>query len=117
MRGVMRFGKKVKMIPRFIGPFDILERVDSVAYRLALPLAVAVVHNVFHMSMLYKCTLDPSHVIEYANLPLREDLSYEEVPIRIVATKIQKLGNKEISLVKVVWNNHPVEEATWELES
>ncbi|XP_022961439.1 uncharacterized protein K02A2.6-like [Cucurbita moschata] len=66
---------------------------------------------------LYSCTQDPSNVIEYANFPLREDLSYKEEPIGIVATKIQKLRNKEISLVKVLWNNHPVEEATWELES
>lgn len=113
----MRFGKKGKLSPRFIGPFDVLERVGPVAYRLALPPALAAVHNVFHVSMLRKYTPDPSHVIEYANLPLQRDLSYEEEPIGIVATKVQKLRNKEILLVKLVWKNHRVEEATWELES
>ncbi|XP_022929942.1 uncharacterized protein LOC111436398 [Cucurbita moschata] len=117
MRGVMRFRKKGKLSPRFIGPFDVLERVGLVAYRLALPPTLIAVHNVFHVSMLRKYTPDPSHVFEYVNLPLREDLSYEEEAIGIVDTKIHKLRNKEISLVKVVWNNHRVEEATWELES
>ena len=117
MRGVMRFWKKGKLSPRFIGPFDVLERVGPMANRLALPPALAAVHNVFHVSILCKYTPDPSHVIDYANLPLRKDLSYEEEPIGIVATKIQKLRNKEISLVNVVWNNHRVEEPTWELES
>ena len=100
-----------------IGLFDVLERVGPVVYRLALPPALAAIHNVFHVSMLRNYTPDPSHVIEYANLPLRENLSYEEEPIEIVATKIHKIINKEISLVKVVWNNHRVEEVTWELES
>ncbi|XP_022929939.1 uncharacterized protein LOC111436395 [Cucurbita moschata] len=113
----MRFRKKGKLSPRFIGPFDVLERVGLVAYRLALPLALTAVDNVFHVSMLCKYTPDPSHVIEYINLPLREDLSFEEEAIEIVDTKIHKLRNKEISLVKMVWNNYRVEEATWELES
>ena len=113
----MMFGKKGRLSPRFICPFDVLETVGPVAYRLALPPALAAVHNMFHVSMLRKYTPDSSHVIEYANIPLREDLSYEEAPIGIVDTKIHKLRNKEISLVKVVWNNHRVEEATWELES
>lgn len=65
-RGVMRFGIKGKLSPRFVGPFEILERVGKVAYRLALPPVLSGVHNVFHVSMLRKYVLDSSHVIEYA---------------------------------------------------
>ena len=81
----MRFGKKGKLSPRFIGPFEILERVGVVAYRIPLPPNFAAVHNVFHVSMLQKYTPDPTHEIEHETLPLREDLSYEERPNRILA--------------------------------
>ena len=70
MRGVLRFGKKGKLSPRFIGPFEILERVGAVAYRIALQPNLATVHNVFHVSMLRKYTPDPTHVIEHEMLPL-----------------------------------------------
>ena len=84
MTGVMRFGTKGKLSPRFISPFDFLERVERVAYRLALPPALATIHNLFHMSMLRKYTPNPSYVIEYANLPLQRDLRYKEEPIGIL---------------------------------
>ena len=84
MTRVMRFGKKGKLSPRFIGPFDVLERVGRVAYKLALPPPLAAIHNLFHVSMLRKYTRDPSYVIEYANLPLQRDLSYKEEPIGIL---------------------------------
>ena len=77
-------GTKGKLSPRFIGPFDVLERVERVAYRLALPPALATIHNLFHMSMLRKYTPNPSYVIEYANLPLQRDLRYKEEPIGIL---------------------------------
>ena len=80
MRGALKFGKKGKLSPRFIGPFEILERIGVVAYRLALPPTLAAVHNVFHVSMLRKYTPDPTHIIEHETLPLREDLSYEDAP-------------------------------------
>ncbi|XP_022933045.1 uncharacterized protein LOC111439747 [Cucurbita moschata] len=116
MRGVLRFGKKEKLSPRFIGPFEILERVGAVAYRIALSPNLAAVHNVFHVSMLRKYTPDPTHVIEHEMLPLREDLSYEEKPIRTLARDTRRLCNKDIPLVKVSWGNHREEEATWERE-
>ena len=62
MKGVMRFGKKCKLSPRFVGPFEVLERVDEVAYRIALPPALSRIHNVFHEFMLRKYIPDPSHV-------------------------------------------------------
>ena len=63
-RGVVRFGKRGKLSPRFIGPFEILKRIDTVAYRLALPPSMSGVHEVFHDSMLQKYTLDPAHVVD-----------------------------------------------------
>ena len=116
MKGVLRFGKKGKLSPRFIGPFEILERVGPVAYRLALPPSLSAVHNVFHVSMLRKYMTDPSHVIDFEPLQLSKDLSYEERPVQILAREVKVLRNREIALVKVLWQNHLREEATWERE-
>ncbi|KAL5576239.1 hypothetical protein UlMin_017938 [Ulmus minor] len=112
MKGVMRFGKKGKLSPRYIGPFEILERIGKVAYKIALPSELAVVHNVFHISMLQKYISDPSHVLEREPIEVREDLTYEEQPVQILDRKDKALRNKVIPLVKVLWRNHNVEEAT-----
>ncbi|KAL5556962.1 hypothetical protein UlMin_039198 [Ulmus minor] len=116
MKGVMRFGKKGKLSPRFIGPFEILERIGKVAYKLALPSELAAVHNVFHVSMLRKYVSDPSHVLVSEPIEVREDLTYQEQPVQILDRKDKALRNKVIPLVKVLWRNHKVEEATWERE-
>ncbi|KAM6580404.1 hypothetical protein CsatA_004178 [Cannabis sativa] len=116
-RVVKRFGKKGKLSPRFIGPFEILEKVGQVAYRLALPPSLSAVHNVFHVSMLRKYVSDPMHVLSYEALELQPDLSYDEQPVQILDKKEKVLRTKTISLVKVLWRNSKVEEATWELES
>ena len=76
MKGVMRFGKKGKLSPRYIGPFEIIERIGKVAYRLALPPELASVHSVFHVAMLRKYILDPSHVLQHEPIQVHEDLSY-----------------------------------------
>ncbi|MEQ5213039.1 hypothetical protein ABN235_18985, partial [Morganella morganii] len=115
-RGVMRFGKKGKLSPRFIGPYEILERVGQVAYRLALPAELDRVHNVFHVSQLKKYVHDASHVLAPETLELDEALSYEEKPVRILDFKTRETRRKAIKLVKVLWSNHGVEEATWEME-
>ncbi|GAV76201.1 Chromo domain-containing protein [Cephalotus follicularis] len=112
----MRFGKKGKLNPRFIGPFEILDRVGVVAYRLALPPSLEDVHNVFHVSMLPKYHPDPSHILQLEPLELRTDLSFEEIPIRILDRRIKQLRSKTIPLVKVLWQYHGGEEATWERE-
>ncbi|MCF7184040.1 hypothetical protein L3H42_11115 [Corynebacterium sp. MC-13] len=117
MKGVMRFGRKGKLSPRFIGPFEILERVGEVAYRLALPPSLSSVHPVFHVSMLRKYVLDESHIISFDSVALNPDLSFEEEPIAILDRQVRKLRNKDIASVKVQWKNHPVREATWETES
>ncbi|KAL0546071.1 hypothetical protein IC582_015976 [Cucumis melo] len=116
MRGVLRFERRGKLSPRFVGPFEILERIGPIAYRLALPPSLSTVHDVFHVSMLRKYVPDPSHVVDYEPLEIDENLSYVEQPIEVLAREVKTLRNKEIPLVKVLWRNHRVEEATWERE-
>ncbi|KAK6117429.1 hypothetical protein DH2020_048823 [Rehmannia glutinosa] len=116
-KGIARFGKKGKLRPRFIGPFEILERVGDVAYRLALPPELAAVHNVFHVSMLRKYVHDPSHIINHEVLEVNRDMTYEEKPMAILDRKIHKLRNKDITLVKIQWTRHGQKEATWEREA
>ncbi|CAM9000100.1 unnamed protein product [Rhodiola kirilowii] len=116
MKGVMRFGKKGKLSPRYIGPFEILERVGNVAYRLALPPTLSSVHPVFHISMLRKYISDPSHVLEYERLQMDDKVSYDEQPMAILDRQVKRLRNKEIASVKVLWKNHTEAEATWESE-
>ncbi|KAB2631036.1 S ribonuclease [Pyrus ussuriensis x Pyrus communis] len=115
-RGVVRFGKKGKLSPRYIGPYVVTERVGEVAYRLELPPELARVHNVFHVSMLRHYVADPSHVIPPQPLEINPDLTYDEEPVTILDWKEKVLRNKTVNLVKVLWRNHSVEEATWETE-
>ncbi|GAV80957.1 Chromo domain-containing protein [Cephalotus follicularis] len=112
----MRFGKKGKLSPRYIGPFEILERIGEVAYRLTLPPSLSHIHNVFHVSLLRKYMANPSHVLRVESIQVHEDLSYDEQPVEIMDYKEQVLRTKTIPLVKVLWRNHDMEEATWELE-
>ena len=110
-KGVVCFRKRGKLSPRYI-----VERIGPVAYRLDLPEELSRVHNVLHISMLRKYISDPSHVLETLEIELRDDLSYEEQPVQILGREEKELRNKTISLVKVLWRNHLVEEATWERE-
>ena len=114
MKGVIRVGKWSKLDPRFIGPFEILERIGPLAYRLALPPEMEKMHNVFHVSQLRKYIPDPSHVLSYSPLPLQEDLSYAVEPVQILDRKEKVLRNKAIPLVKVLWRSQEIEETTWE---
>ena len=113
---ILRFGRKGKLSPRFIGPYEISERVGPVAYRLIFPPEFEKIHNVFHVSMLRRYRSDPSHIISPTEVEIRSDLSYEEEPVRILAREVKELRNKKISLVKVLLLKHGVEEATWEPE-
>ena len=113
---VMRFGKNGKLSPRFIGPYEVVEKVGLVAYRSALPPDLEKIHDVFHVSMLRRYRLDPSHVVSSETIELRPDLTYEEEPVEILAREVKELRNKKIPLVKVLRRNHKTEEATWESE-
>ena len=113
---VMRFGKKGKLNPRFIGPYEVIEKVGPLAYRLALPPELEKIHSVFRVSMLRRYRSDPSHIVSMETIELRPDLTYKEEPVEILAQKVKELRNKKIPLVKVLWRNHKTEEATWESE-
>ena len=80
----MRFGKKEKLVPRYIGPYEILERVGMVAYQLALPPNISQVHLVFYVSILRKYISDSSHVLQPQSMDLNKDLTFEEEPVAIV---------------------------------
>ena len=116
MKSVMKFGKNGKVSPQFVGPFEILERVGILAYKVALPPRLSKIHNVFHVSTLRKCVFDPSHIVKLEPIQIFEDLTYEEVPIQIVDVMGKVLRRVVVRLVKVQWTNHSIREATWELE-
>ncbi|KAL4366743.1 hypothetical protein GQ457_05G028420 [Hibiscus cannabinus] len=106
--------QKGKLSPRYIGPYEIVERVGSVAYRLLLPPELERIHDVFHVSMLRKYRSDPSHVMPVEEIELNPDLSYDEEPVEILASDSKVLRGRTIELVKVKWRHRGVEEATWE---
>ena len=102
MKGVVRFGKKRKLSPRNVGPYEILQRVDKVAYELKLPSELASVHPVFHVSMLKKCIVDPEFILLIEGLGVKDNLYYEEVTTKILDRQVKKLRNKEVVSVKVL---------------
>nr|XP_033512829.1 uncharacterized protein LOC117277536 [Nicotiana tomentosiformis] len=112
----MRFGRKGKISPRYIGPYEILDRIGSLAYKLALPLRLSLVHPVFHVSMLRRYIREDSHKIQAEDVELDENLTYEEGPIAILERQVRQLRSKKVVSVKVLWRNHPTEKATWESE-
>ena len=116
MRGVVRFGKRGKLSPRFIGPFEILERVGTVSYRLALPPSMSGVHEVFHVSMLRRYTSNPAHVVDCGEIEVDTDGTFEEGLVCIVDSRDQVLRRNTMRLVRVLWRHRGVEESTWECE-
>nr|GFA48734.1 hypothetical protein [Tanacetum cinerariifolium] len=115
-RGVRRFGIKGKLSSRFIGPFEILDRVGEVSYRLALPSQLSHVHNVFHVSLLRGYKYHPLHVVSYPLDQIREDLSLVEELEKILDRQERVMRNKTIPFVKILRKNHPERGATWETE-
>ena len=115
-KGVLRFGKRGNLSPRYIRPYKIVERIGEVAYRLELPSYLDRIHDVFHVSMLRKYIPNPSHVLTEQPVEIQENLTYEEEPVQILDRREQVLRNKTIPLLKVLWRSHTVKEATWEHE-
>jgi len=116
-KGTLRFVKKGKLTPRYIGPFEILQKVGPVAYRLALPPNFQGIHDVFHVSQLRKYIPDPQHVISFEPLQLKENLTYVEEPDQIIDRIYRLLRNRMIAFVKVLWKHHQTADATWEPEA
>ncbi|XP_059285214.1 uncharacterized protein LOC132038578 [Lycium ferocissimum] len=116
MKGVMHFGRKGKLSPRYIGPCEIIRRVEKVAYELRIPAKMSMVYPVVHILMLRLYKPDPSHVLNYEEFEIDESLSYEEKPVQILDRQVRRLRTKDVALVKVLWQNHNTEEATRETE-
>jgi hypothetical protein len=116
MRGLHRFKVQGKLAPRFIGPFKILEMRDEVAYQLELPPQLSDVHDVFHVSQQKKCLWVLEEQIPMEDLDIKEDLSYQEYPIKILETSERVTRNKRIKICKVQWSHYTEEETTWERE-
>ncbi|KAK6149317.1 hypothetical protein DH2020_016842 [Rehmannia glutinosa] len=116
-KGIINPKKGGKLSPRYVGPYQILQRIGKLAYRLELPAPYAGMHDVFHVSRLKKYQPDPEHIITRDTPPLMENLSYTERLVRIIDQQIRQLRKREIPMVKVVWQNHNRDEdAMWEME-
>ncbi|GKA54273.1 putative reverse transcriptase domain-containing protein [Tanacetum coccineum] len=115
-KGVIRFGKRVKINPRYIRPFKILKRVSPVAYTLKLPEELSNVHSTFHVSNIKKCLSDESLVIPMKEHRLDEKLNFIEEPMEIMDREVKQLRQSSIPLVKVRWNSKKGPEYTWERE-
>ncbi|KAK5775770.1 hypothetical protein PVK06_043710 [Gossypium arboreum] len=113
---ILRFGKKGKLSPRFIGPYRIIKRIGPVTYQLELPLELDRIHDVFHVSMLRRYRSDPTHIMSATKIEVQSDLTFEEEPVYILDHDVKVLRRKSVPLVKVLWRNHGKEEATWESE-
>ena len=116
-KGVIRFRKRGKLGPRFIGPYKVIARVGKVAYRLELPDELSLIHNTFHVSQLRKCVVDETAVIPLEDIQIDERLNYVEKPVAIVDRETKTLRNgKTVNTVKVQWQHRRGSEMTWEPE-
>ncbi|GJZ35060.1 putative reverse transcriptase domain-containing protein [Tanacetum coccineum] len=115
-KGVVRFRKKGKLAPRYVGPFEILERIGLVAYRLRLPEELNSVHDTFHVSNLKKCLADANLHVPLDEIKVDMTLRFVEEPVKIMDWDIKKLKRRKIALVKVRWNSKRGPEFTWEHE-
>ncbi|GJT62018.1 hypothetical protein Tco_1005551, partial [Tanacetum coccineum] len=115
-KGVVRFGKRGKLNPRYVGPFKVIKRVGTVAYKLELPQQLSRVHNTFHVSNLKKCLSDESLVIPLEGLRVDDKLHFVEEPVEVMDREIKQLKRSRIPIIKVRWNSKRGPEFTWERE-
>ncbi|GJT01429.1 putative reverse transcriptase domain-containing protein [Tanacetum coccineum] len=115
-KGVVRFGKKGKLVPRFVRPFEIIKKVGPMAYRLDLPEELNSVHDTFHVSYLKKCLADPTLKVPLDEIRVDAKLNFVEEPMEILEREFKKLKHSRIAIVKVRWNSKRGPEFTWEHE-
>ncbi|GKA87638.1 putative reverse transcriptase domain-containing protein [Tanacetum coccineum] len=115
-KGIVHFGKKGKLTPRYVGPFEILERIGLVAYRLRLPEELSSMHDTFHVSNLKKCLADANLHVPLEEIKVDKTLRFVEEPVEFMDQEIKKLKSRKITLVKVRWNSKRCLEFTWEHE-
>nr|GEV99942.1 transposon Ty3-G Gag-Pol polyprotein [Tanacetum cinerariifolium] len=115
-KGVIRFGKRGKLSPWYIGPFEIIERIGLVAYKLVLPEKLCGIHNTFHVSNLKKFLADENLVIPLEEIQLYDELHFIEEPVEIMDREVKQLKQSRIPIVKVRWNSRRGPEYTWEQE-
>nr|GEY80666.1 putative reverse transcriptase domain-containing protein [Tanacetum cinerariifolium] len=113
-KGVVRFGKKRKLTPRYVGPFEVVEHFGRVAYQLKLPEELSCIHDTFHVSNLKKSLAKSDAQIPLEEIKFDENLCFVEEPIEIVERDVKKLKRRRIPLVKVRWNSRQGAEYTWE---
>ncbi|GJR67290.1 hypothetical protein Tco_0013355 [Tanacetum coccineum] len=115
-KGVIRFGKRGKLNPHYIGPFKIIAKVGTVAYRLELPEKLSRVHSTFHVSKLKKCMADEPLAIPLDEIQVDDKLNFIEEPVEIIDREVKRLKQSHIPIVKVRWNSKRGPEFTWERE-
>ena len=115
-KGIIRFRKRGKLNPRFIGPFKVIARIGKVAYRLELPEELSKIHNTFHVSHLRKCLADESAFVPLEDITVDERLNYIKRPVADLERKTKRLRNREVGMVKVQWEHRKGSEWTWESE-
>nr|GFD09971.1 putative reverse transcriptase domain-containing protein [Tanacetum cinerariifolium] len=104
-KGVIRFGKRGKLNPSYVGPFKVLERIRDVAYKLDLPEELSRVHNTFYVSNLKKCHTNEPLAVSLDGLHFDDKLYFVEGPVEIVDCEVKRLKRSQIQLVKVRWNS------------
>ncbi|GJV86180.1 putative reverse transcriptase domain-containing protein [Tanacetum coccineum] len=115
-KGVVRFGKRGKLNPRYVGPLKVLEKVGAVAYKLEIPQELSRVQNTFHVSNLKKCYAKETLVIPLDGLHINDKLHFVEEPVKIMDRKVKRLKQSRIPIIKVRWNSRRGPEFTWERE-